>query len=366
MIKTEGFERLQILVLFVPLTFPALIGFGRSQFPYWILLSLIIVLCSKHRVQDLVVGLFVGIVGGVLLSFGENSSFSVIYGLLVSLIMFWAVYFSRFLEPQLVVGAVRLSILISILIGSLELLVPGICSDFGYFNSVRNCSGRPSAFYNEPSHIAFLLAAFLCCNYSQVGWKEKTLISGAFCFVFPSGTVLVILVFFLVFRFFRSKQGLGLFCCWLLYYSISFIYLELRQDGWLIMNQSWDKRTLFLISSTLDWTDWIIPSVLYDPTPLYTGFYPELVAVNPELTPDVLSEGVYSFSLLGAVLQTLGGLGVLVFLSVTKKVGSWGFAVSLLVLGYPASLFTLAVTWALCRNRHTYRMNHLRSRSRVA
>ena len=343
-----------VFFLIVPLLFPALVAVGKSQFPYWIVLILFFAAASYHRRDAVIIGALIAVYGTFLFLIGEDTGMSITYGLAVGICVFWSVYFSRLLDPRMVALAVKLVMYISLFIGFIEIIFPNFCGSFDRFNSVRACSGRPSAFYNEPSHIAFLFGAFLCLNNSHIDWREKLVLAVGFFIIFPSGTVFAISLFWAIFRVLKGRQWFGLVCCLVTYYGVSIGYLELRDAGLLPANQSWDKRTLFLLSSTMDWADWIVPSFIYDLRPLYTTFYLDVAATNPELTPDVLSEGVFSFSAVGTILQAYGGIGVLAFLLFTKKTGNWGFAWSLLILGYPVSLFALAATWSLCREREPF------------
>ena len=96
------------------------------------------------------------------------------------LLLSLAVIVSRQIDLTSMHSALFFACALSLIVGVSEILNPGLCEYFSYVNAVRPCSGiRVSAFYNEPSHIAFLFFTFYV--YSNIFWVYKIWLFCIFC-----------------------------------------------------------------------------------------------------------------------------------------------------------------------------------------
>lgn len=343
-----------VTLLLVSLTAPGLVSYGMSHFPIWapflllfslnynvkysniyILASSVIYYCLSFVFQN---HLF-DIPGNII--FYHFSMFSLII----------LVFTSRYTIDIAILNIICLiACIINFLLVLLELNFDGFCQTIGFLKQVRECSeGRPAGLYAEPSHIAFLALTLLIISQinNKLSYLQKTLyisialLTGLIAFSF---TFIVGLFFILFYNIFKRARFLNaFFFLSILWFLINLLYLFLRLYYFLPSNQSYDKRSLFLVYSILNVG--VFPSVefifLESKFYLSNDIFSRIVFENPEIDVTDSFRQVYNMSVLGGLLSYAGLVGfyyVIRSINCSNRSSFHALILCILWLGLPASL----------------------------
>lgn len=335
---------------------PAFLAAGKSQLPIWPILIVTNFFNVKLRVNDsifliLIFTFYISSIFAQTIN-DSNGFINNFYYIKQLMLLTIALLISRKVDLQSIWFSLIVACTVSFIVGTLEMLIPNFCNMFTYVNAVRPCSGiRVSAFYNEPSHIAFLF--FTCYVYLNLFGGPKwvyflILLAGI---LFFSMSYVTLLGFVFIHRLFQKRSGATVFLFIFLAYSlVSILYLVLRDYGYLPIQQSWDKRNLFFINSFFD-LDWLLVYPFFTERQfLYDGWFQALSSSNFEIMQVSKYDVVYSLSLLGGLVWSIGPLAVLwVVLKLLRSPSIFGLSVSALLLGFPAALFVLVALFAVDR-----------------
>lgn len=338
------------------LLFPAFFGIGRSQLPVWPILLFFVSHNLRLKVITVFVffAVFLFLIGSIFSqaiivpsSFSNN-----LYYLKQFVLVLVAMLISRKLDLHLTRLALLVACAVSFIVGCLEVFNPGLCNSFVYVNSVRACSGiRVSAFYNEPSHIAFLFFAFFV-YHDRLGVGNRLYVFLLFAgFLFFSFTFISLFSFVVIYKLFKRRSGAFVFVSIFLFYTaISVGYLLLRDGGFLPVQQSWDKRNLFFVNSFFDVDLLLIYPFFLGREFLYDGWFQVLSSENFEIAQLAAGDIIYSLSFLGGLFWALGPFAILYAIIKLMRLPSIsGLSLGALLLGFPASLFVLVALFAVDR-----------------
>jgi len=336
--------------------FPAFLAVGNSQLPLWPVLVFFNFSSLRFLRQDIFFIFFIllfyisSILAEVILQ--PASLINVFYYLKQFLVLLVAVIVSRQLNLNSMHFALFYACVFSLIVGVLEFLTPGLCEYFSYVNAVRPCSGiRVSAFYNEPSHIAFLFFTFYIYSHFFGFTKLGFFVFICASIVFFSMTFITLITFILIYKLLRNKSGATVFLVIFSYYTFfSLSYLVLREYDFLPVQQSWDKRNLFFVNSFFSLDHILLYPFFSGRTFLYDSFFYSLVSNNFEIRQISDVDIVYSLSLLGGIFWSVGPLIMLwLFLKLLRSTSLFGLCVSSLLLGFPVSLFVIAALLSVNR-----------------
>ena len=338
------------------LLFPAFLAIGKSQLPLWPLLLFTSI--QKYRVKlDSVIILLSILILCLVMFFFQTVSVPAtlannLYYMKQLSVVVLALVISRHIDLHSMHFAWFIVCIFSIIIGLFEFFVPGLCNSFVYVNATRPCSGmRVSAFYNEPSHIAFLFFTFYV-YMSVLAWtKWSYVILIPSCILFFSMTHITLISFIFIYRLFRQRSGAFVFLILFIFYSfVAFAYLFLREYGYLPVQQSWDKRNLFYVNSFFDVDFLLIYPFFGERQFLYDGWFQALSNDNFEIAQIATGDIVYSLSLLGGLVWSVGPIIVFyLILKLRRSPSIFGLSIGALLLGFPVSLFVLVALFSVDR-----------------
>lgn len=250
---------------------------------------------------------------------------------------------------ELIKKILIISAIVNLLIIGIEFYIPDLCLNLGFLKQVRQCSiGRPAGLYAEPSHIATLAILLLLSSlFYKINWK-LFILGCSVGFISFSFSFLACFIIILAWHLLRNKKFITVFILIsLLIVLLNLIYLQFRANEILVSNQSFDKRSLYLIQSIFN--SGIFPSIteILSETNFYlqNNNFISVALDNPEFDFSMHAQQVYNFSITSSAFYYFGFVGFYFFVKLipinSGKLNSYhGLILSILLFGFPPGLTT--------------------------
>jgi hypothetical protein len=357
--------------LTVCLIFPALIAKGTSQFPIWAVVLFLGMTLQAHnlhvRQRFIITILAVFIIFLIQVLFDDNHTSVAFYRLQILLSFVLAITLTKDMDEKTILTATTVAVLLNLSAVVGELFVPDFCRLKDVLNSVRSCvDGRPSGFYSEPSHIAFLvlLHAFLLLKSHKIGFNIQTLIIVIFATLTISGTFIAGVLIFSTYRVIKKLKFSSFYSLIITsgaYLTSNITYLYYRNNGTLPVQGSFDKRSTFS-TNFLD-LERLVPNISVWPTNeifYANGLYPNVMENNPEILLGYSKLVPAMLSPISLGLITFGWpIGLLIILLLFRIVSCKRYPEFVLIfwLGFPASLSVLPFIVVMMKKNKYYESN---------
>jgi hypothetical protein len=309
------------------LCFPAFVKFGSGQAPLWLM---VVLFFSCFRLREITVdyrfvlfitfALFICLFELLLDVVSISTS---IYRLQIFLVFVLTAVLVRARDISYYISIIRIAILVNFSLILAEVFLPSTCDYLGLINRVRACvDGRPSGGYSEPSHLAFLILLSIYVEYrvAKKIFRVYNFILIMMSILAISGTLIGGLIFYFLYflcKRFRLDATKSISVCSIFFVVINFLYLDLRLNEQLPIQQSYDKRSFYTIA-------FLNPERLL---PSFSAYY-----TNSKF----YSEGRYAKAL-ESNEEVSGGYSLVVPASLSQV------STLLFVLGWPASILLILV-----------------------